>query len=766
MAVRLTYNDYVEYVLQHEELSPVVIDEPIGWNNDEKEFSRHDDYHGIFVKHSNNLKFIGSGAEYLTLTLEIYGINARVILRKRERNPKTNIFELSYFGFLDLSTYSIENEVVSVKFNSSGMEQLLKTRQNEKVEIDRTDTLDGTSLPTLQTKTVALKGRNIFLRSIFEVSSNVNSQVGVETDSGATRNQTVTAPISLKTNEHGIQAQSPTMQSRGVEGNGDAGMMFLLDMDRDRSITIDFSGKTDVLFTQYNNVQWCRYKICLTVYQNGFDFDLKQRYVLAELRSENPAESDDPDNSFLVLPSDYDAPVPSFTIEDLNFSFSETLNLLEGESVALELYLKSDMYDDNDASVQTETRDFILNNFTLEEASYFPESTSKMILNYELGNRIINIITGRNNVLYSEALGRTDIGYSQDGVDTGALNGFAHGFWVRGFDKLPEQDENKFKPLTTSFKDYMQNLKTTWNLGLGIERNGFSEKIIIENLKYFYNNNVLIKLGKEINGKFEYVRVNNVKRSVATEYYYSSIMLGYEKGWDNEEAEGLDEYNTQSNFATCIKTLKNDYESISPYIAASYAKEFSRRKPFSEFPTTDHSYDKDVFVMDLKRGDTSVFEERTYESDFAELPSGTFSPANATNLRLSPFNLLLKHGWNISSGLQKHYPEKYVKYTSSEGNSKLETKQIGKPEYAENGEILNSELERPRYLPEWIEFEYQVDFDTMKQIEGTTEILGKKIPNFYGLVEFKNEKNQIEKGFLFNLKLSEKGEWKILKANR
>lgn len=766
MAVRLTYNDYVEYVLQHEELSPVVIDEPIGWNNDEKEFSRHDDYHGIFVKHSNNLKFIGSGAEYLTLTLEIYGINARVILRKRERNPKTNIFELSYFGFLDLSTYSIENEVVSVKFNSSGMEQLLKTRQNEKVEIDRTDTLDGTSLPALATKTVALKGRNIFLRSIFEVSSNVNSQVGVETDSGATRNQTVTAPISLKTNEHGIQAQSPTMQSRGVEGNGDAGMMFLLDMDRDRSITIDFSGKTDVLFTQYNNVQWCRYKICLTVYQNGFDFDLKQRYVLAELRSENPAESDDPSNSFLVLPSDYNAPVPSFTIEDLNFSFSETLNLLEGESVALELYLKSDMYDDNDASVQTETRDFILNNFTLEEASYFPESTSKMILNYELGNRIINIITGRNNVLYSEALGRTDIGYSQDGVDTGALNGFAHGFWVRGFDKLPEEDENKFKPLTTSFKDYMQNLKTTWNLGLGIERNGFSEKIIIENLKYFYNNNVLIKLGKEINGKFEYVRVNNVKRSVATEYYYSSIMLGYEKGWDNEEAEGLDEYNTQSNFATCIKTLKNDYESISPYIAASYAKEFSRRKPFSEFPTTDHSYDKDVFVMDLKRGDTSVFEERTYESDFAELPSGTFSPANATNLRLSPFNLLLKHGWNISSGLQKHYPEKYVKYTSSEGNSKLETKQIGKPEYAENGEILNSELERPRYLPEWIEFEYQVDFDTIKQIEGTTEILGKKIPNFYGLVEFKNEKNQIEKGFLFNLKLSEKGEWKILKANR
>src|SRR5690606_25182149 len=195
-----------------------------------------------------------------------------------------------------------------------------------KVEIDRTDTLDGDTLPSLLTKTVALRGRNIFLRSIFEVNSNVNSQAGVRTEGGNTRNQTVTAPIRIKTNEHGLQAQSPIMQSRGDENNGDLGMMFLLDMDRDRTITIDFSGKTDVLFETYRRVQWCRYKVCLTIYENGFDFDVKQRYVLAELRSENPIESDDPANSFLVLPSDYNASVPSFTIKDLNFSFNQTLN--------------------------------------------------------------------------------------------------------------------------------------------------------------------------------------------------------------------------------------------------------------------------------------------------------------------------------------------------------------------------------------------------------------------------------------------------------
>lgn len=765
MGVHLTFNDRVEYTLQHSELSPITIDEPIGWENDEKELSRNEDYHGIFIKHSNSLRFIGDGAEYLTLTYEIYGINSRVLLRKKERHPHTNLWEVSYLGFLDMSTYEVQKGEVSVKFNSSGMEQLLKTRQNEKVEIDRLDSLDGDVLDPLIPKEVHLKGRNIFLRSVFETSS-AKTHLTVTSDAGNTRDQLGALPIRLKANQHGIQAQDPDPYTVYGENNGDLYGMFLLDMDRDRTMDIDIKGSMDVWFPTYKNVQWARYKICVTVYENGFDFDVKQRYVIKELTSENPPESDNPSNSLLVLPSDQDYTLPPFTITNVDFEFTQTLNLLEGESVAFEAYLKSDMYVDSSARVSAEPVNFVLDKFTVQEDSYFKETVSKMVLNYELGNRLISIITGKTNSFKSEALGRTDIGYAQDGIENGALDGFAHGFWVRNFEENVEDEENRFKPLTTSFKDWMDNLKTTRNLGLGIERNGFSETIRIEDKKYFFNNNVLIRLGKEINGKFEYVKVNNVKRSVATEYYYSSIMIGYEKGWDNEEAQGLDEYNTQTKYSTCIKPIKNDYSILSPYVAASYAKEFSRRMQYVDFPTTDHSYDKDVFVMALKMGFNDVFEERIYSDDFEELPTGTFRPENATNLVLSPMNLLIRHGWNISSGLQKHYPEREIKYASSEGNSKLVTKQIGKPRYAENGDILNSELERPRYLPEWIEFEFQVDFLMMKQIEGYTEILGKKIPNYYGLVEFKNENNEIEKGFLFNLKPSGRGEFKILKANR
>lgn len=65
-----------------------------------------------------------------------------------------------------------------------------------------------------------------------------------------------------------------------------------------------------------------------------------------------------------------------------------------------------------------------------------------------------------------------------------------------------------------------------------------------------------------------------------------------------------------------------------------------------------------------------------------------------------------------------------------------------------------------------MEFEFEVDFDISEQLEGTTTILGRKIPNKYGLIEFKNENGELERGFLFNLKPNKQGKWKLLKANR
>mgnify|MGYP000462871016 CR=1 FL=1 len=438
---------------------------------------------------------------------------------------------------------------------------------------------------------------------------------------------------------------------------------------------------------------------------------------------------------------------------------------------AFEAFLKSDMYTDNQAGVRVFTKK-LTTSLILKEDSFKAPTAAKTVMAYELGERITQIITGRTDAFYSKALGRTDLGYAQDGVNTGALNGFSHGLWLRGFDKLPETESNKYKAFTTTFKDFADHNKAVWNLAVGIEKIGLKERIRIEPKSYFYNSNVTIHIGyKDENDNWVYPQVSNLERSVAKKHIFTTLELGYTKGWDNEEAMGLDEPNAKSTFTTPITngSLKNIYKQISKYIAGSYPKEFIRRKPKTEFPTTDHSNDKEIFVHDLKRNGVG-YDERKYQDDFAEKPTGIFSPETATNLRLSVVNNLLRHGWVIASTMIKE-AGKYIRYGSSEGNSKMTTKLIGGKSYTENGTgntsniIVKEDLPRAKIYPETIKFEYQVDTEMIEQIEGSTVILGKTIPNFYGLVKFRNDEGNLETGFFWNLKPNDKGKWELLKAN-
>ena len=398
---------------------------------------------------------------------------------------------------------------------------------------------------------------------------------------------------------------------------------------------------------------------------------------------------------------------------------------------------------------------------------------AKAVMAYEMGDRITQIITGRNDAFHSDALGRTDIGYDQDGVNTGALNGFSHGLWIRGFDKLPQSDDNKYKACTTTFKDFVDHNKAVWNLGVGVEKIGLKERIRIEEKAFFYQNIVTIHVGyKDENDNWVYPQVSNLERSVAKKHIYTSLEFGYAKGWDNEEAMGLDEPNSKSTFTTPITngSLKNTYKQISKYIAGSYPKEFIRRKPISEFPTTDHTNDKETFVHDLKRNGIGGYVERKWQDDFAESPTGIFSPETLTNPRLSIVNNLLRHGWVIASTMIKE-TGKYIRYGSSEGNSSMTTKLINGKPFTENGTgntsniIVKEDLPRAKIDPDKIKFEYKVDTEMIEQIEGSTLIQGKTVPNVYGLVKFRNEESELETAFFDNLKPNDKGIWELLKSN-
>jgi len=738
-----TFNDRVKYILSCDSdgFDDLVVVEPIGWNNDDKEFARNEEYHGIVAKFSNNLKFIENGADYINYARDLLGINTPLKLTKYVKHPQTDKWIRDYWGYLDMSTWKCKNKEVSIKFNSGGLEELIKARETEEVEIDRLDTMDGKPLPELQVNEFAQDGRRIFLKSKWDVKLSPGELVdlSVFSDAGNTREATEGVPLSLTVNSH-EQAQSVIFNSQGDEENGTTGMMMLANFDRSRVVRVygnQFKFRPTI--TQ-NDYQWAMFKVCLTVYSNGINYDLKERRTLFHA-GENSTS------------------LPNFmAMHDQLYSidFDETFEVEEGDSIAFEFFLKSDLQGGGGARVTVRIPE-IEGKVFCEEDSFFEPSKNKFVFVHDLIDRLCGICANKQNVFKSNFFGRTEIGYSENGY--GAHVGLTHGFWIRGFDKLPEsteQNPNLFKPLTTSLKDAIDSCSAVFNVGLGIEEINKRERVRLEHMSYFYNNNVTIRLPNQ---------VKNLERYEAVKHYFSSIEIGYEAGGDYSEAQGLDEPNGKSKFTTVITKIKETFEKVSRYRADSYGKEFARRKPKSDFDSLDTQYDQDIWFLDLKKGNTDVFLERKWQDDFEQEPTGVFAPETATNLRLSPFNNLLRHGWVVAACLAK-YPMDYVRYGSSTANSQLKTKLIGGNLYAENGNIINSELGTPRYIPEWVEFEHECDFDVMQMVQGTTIIQGNEIPNFYGTVEYMVKENQWERGFLFNLKPNGEGKWRLLRSKR
>lgn len=739
--IRQSYSDLVRYTLRglvgNKEISA-----PLNWDEDEKEFKRSTKVHGVFINLSNNLEFYkgdennDGGYDYLKQTFDLYGINAEVLLVKEEKiNDK---WTESYRGYLDFSTYSRKNNKIKLKFNESGLYEKIKARQSEDLELDRTETMGGISIPELETDIVALDGRKIQTTSQF-----IREAKWVDVLPDLADDEARAIPMKMVAEQTGnVQTvyEYDVDENNSSYGEGTVGNMFYSNTSAPATINISFDIEVFLTFQGASN----KVKLDLVKY-DGADIDEYNFVERTTLKEEINLSGN---SNFLRYKGEIN-----------------NLDVAIGESYCLAIHFTGYngliLMFPNKADV------------VISETAFYEKSDSKMLLPYETLDRILHIITDEENTLYSKALGRTDIlndngtpKYSEDGY--ASLTGLSSGFWVRKFDE---------KPFKTSFKDFEESFTSAWQMAYGIEKIGFRERVRMEKITHFYQPIVTMVIDAQ---------PKDIERTVANEYFYSSLDLGYEKpSGDNlyEESMGLDEYNIRNTYTTTISRIENKFERKSKYRADSYGKEFARRKQKLNFPQEDTRYDDDIFLQDLKRGDTDIFVERKWEDDF-EIPknsvtfveeltrdtTGVFSPETATNLRFSPINLLLRWGFWVKGGLNK-YKDTYIRYSSSKGNSNLKTQlrtdlYPDSKEYEEGGNVLVSDLDKALFEPEYIEFEYPVSNELLSQINGTTTIDGDKIMNYYGLVQFINEDGLNEFGYLMELKPNKQGKWKLLKANK
>jgi len=780
------YTDRVRYKLTHNPTGQQIVEEPVGFNSDDNEFVRDGSFHGIFPQMTNDLTFYNSGYNFIKNIYDIYGINADLILTKEERNPSTDEWQQSYTGFLDFSTYSRENQGVSIKFVSSGLLRIIKARQNESIELDRLDTLSGKEIAYLEPNQVALEGRNIQLNSLLETGSEytyseptTENSIGFREFSMRFQNNnnyfgTMGYPLlttyvsDIKINQFSGGRLSMITYAQNDTEVGRVESMFYIDSDRDKKINVKLKYKFSIFDANkefgignqrdIKELDNANFYLRISKYRDSIDYIFKEEVInfTGNMISGNT-----------LIKNNYDSEVDGVQTEF-------NIELLKGESLSLQFFGTATDWGGSFSSgnLRPTFKDMTSSVEILEDSAYFP-SRNNVHLPFDVANRFLELFTDTKNLLVSNVLGKKEDGYQKDGE--ASLIGISHGFWVRGFSKddaAEANGQNRYKPMTTSFKEFYESYFGAWHLGAGVEKIGFKETFRIEKLDYFYNKNVLIRLGSIVNGKFKYSQVTNVRRSLETDSFYSGLEIGYTKGGKYEEAIGLDEYNTKTTFTTVIDKLEQIYSVLIKYRADSYGLEFARRKPFSLFPTEDTKYDDSIWLLDLVRTQGSnIFSQRLWQNDFSEKPTGVFSPDTAQNLRLSPFNILLRHGWEIGTGLVK-YPLDLIRYGSSVANSGLTTKlksvdypQYGGVSHSENGNIENKNLETARMDGEIIEFEFNVDYDLLQKVQGKTVVLGKEIPNFYGLVSFMNEEGEIEEGYIQKLSPNGVGNWTIKKFN-
>jgi len=699
--------ELVEYTLGHESLTePIVIEEPIGWKDDLMELKRSDKNFTTVTKYSTNLEFFGDGADIIRQIYANYGLEAQIVLRKKIVHPTKQEVITRYIAFLDGYTFSQKNGKIKVNAVESDLTGKIKGYQSEKVEVIRETAIDGTEIGALNTELVNIIGKDILLVSKFGVR--LGDEKLLTPHSGSDTEFYTTFPMDLYADSH-VDAADVTNykiqnQNNGLPFNGSTQNM--LWSVSEETVTIDqFVIDVELEYTMPNDINGIRLfygNMYLLIFEDvsntggSTQYKYKRRIPLVSALNPDGGQND--------------SNMTRKTITYKN-TFAD-FEILKGESVALAVSQKSFFGEDVELEMKKIDVQIISN-------SYEEGTQCECILPFELMERLIRIMSGRTDqVLQSDYFGRKELGYLEDGP--GAYIGVTSGFLARGF---------RDKPLTTSFKDAMESYGTVLNVSYVVEKIGFKEVVRIEPTDYFFNNKKTF-LERTVSTK-------ELELKVSTEFSIKGIELGYEKGGEEyEEAVGLDEFNGKSNWVTPLSGAETQYMKLSTYRADCTGLVFAIRKLVKSFPTEDTSYDKDIFLLDMKPGQYGIYEQRVWQDDYSTVPTGLYSPKTATNLRLSPIEIFKRHEPYFGACLQG-YKDKTITFGSGVGNVL----------FTLEGEIANRDIpiasiQRSSFKNFWLSFNYSTNF------EEETEMTD----NIYGIFEFNDSEGKTWQFRLFEFK--------------
>ena len=720
----------VKYELYSEELGLLELThDPLGWQNDNKSLERSAKSESFFTRFSDNISFIREGADYIRRYLNAFGTKGNLFCRRFEIHPVTDEFVKVYDENLDLESYQLDNDVVSIGFLSGGLNDVIKAQMKEKFELQRTTSIEDEDIGALTYENLGLNGHKIFLRSFLENNEAFTHIAESEPTLGVRTTEFI--------NDHDIQYESDDLVKdvigafdRDVNAAGQwtfqNGQQFYGPSDRQKTLTIRFKGNPEITFRTAgtNFVRQFLVKGIPTNDPNVFTAQFTDDIVIAET---NNATS-----GFHPYDVEY-----TITVNE-----GETLNFVSTVSAAANAPTD---YTEQEKGVSI---------YIEEDSTYFPTKAKGLLFKDAL-KRVLKIMTGRDDVLKSDFF--TTGQWEQLFITSGIL--------LREFPEVAvDEDGNTVENEDGSVKtngiitslDELLSIKAHLAIGWGVERINGIEYFRIEPLTYFFQNKVTLRL----QGKY------CPTRSIASEFIYGSVSIGNAKSGSYEEQQGLYEYNALNSWTTSNIKSENKYNLDTTLRTDPIGAEHTRRKAYSTSPTLDTSEDRENWVFHVKPVSEGNYTVRLWEDDFAVIPKQVYSPETAYNLLLSPLRSLERHGWYLNSSLFV-YPNENILFADSTGNANMITQLPGEVERGENQPYRNGDLSRARFVYEYLDFEFPNTFDVKLQVNSFFKDSNNNlVPNYYGMVEFTNENEELEYGWILKSTENDLGSFRLIKANR
>ena len=611
--VRVAKSNHVLFVLKSDISNSLELtQEPGGWAEDELEIIRHKEYHGIFTQFTNSLVFYNEAKDYIINNFKIRGLNANLYLSKYvlEDIDGEIKYNQQYLGLADYNTMRIRDNGVTIKFNSNDLEQLMKSHEGDEFELERSDSIDGYPIGVLQKYSAHVKGRDLTAAGESDVID-----FAQEWDIAGERIGTVrTAIIAQGPARHSSVdiEEWPGSTSGELPSN-----MFFVDSVAAGEV-IDITMKFDI-----------RYYMEKLPLLGGDNVDVRLRRHRWDGVSAYTLESDE-----ILFTS---------TTEGW-FEFTAERTFLEVPHTDGFTLVFRKQQDNRGMLIKCERHNIKINTVERYEAS----PALDFIFFYDGVDRLMKILTGQDNKFYSKFFGRTEKGYAEDGEF--GLVGLMSGLWARGW----EQGSDLYKSMILSLKDAIDSAKAVFNIGVAIETINFSQRLRIEDLGYFYQDTVAIKLPYQ---------AQNVEESIDKDLFFSGIELGYQFGGEYENEIGLDEPNTKTKWVTPLRKTENKYTRSSKIRSDEYGLEKLRRKPQIYYPTEDTAQDDHNWFLDLKATIGPNYEQKDWPDILQQEPTGVLSPSTYRSFRFTPLRMLFRHGWILRAGLEQAFNfGKKIKY--------------------------------------------------------------------------------------------------------